>query len=706
MADAGLIVRLISVVVFTALAVSSIARYRTRRDRPSRWFGITFAELALVAIATVFLPDNSQSGPAQWAVKLFLVGFTLFPYLLYRFTAAFDGAPLRSELAAGAMTGVVVASVLAVPHIPGSEDELPAAYLALGVAVLVQWTTLTLLSAVRLWRAGTGRPTVTRRRLRMLAMGAGGMSALMVASVVTPDPASGNVLAIQSLGLLCGLAFHAGFTPPRMVRQAWRRPEEEAAREAESALMTATSEDEVARAVLPHLAAITGGESAGLYAADGRLIGAYGPTPPLRGAGLPEQGGTLQDDLITLEFPFGWLVVSAGPYTPFFGQEELALARALGSMASLALQRSEGFRRERDMRRQLAEAQELARIGSWEWDVAGDEVQWSDELYRLYGYEPGSAEATRERIADAIHPEDRDRVEEVVRRASESLRPFSLEHRIILPGGEVRYLHARGKVLQAGPDARRRLVGTAQDVTDRRESEERLRASETMFRSMLASAPDAVVGVDSDGRIVLANEQTERLFGYGADELLGRPVEVLLSDALRAAHVGHRNGYLQSPTTRPMGAGLELTGRRKDGTEVPVDISLSHMELEGGPLITAFIRDISGRREAEENVRRLRQAAARQRQALELNDDVVQGLTVALYAFELNQPGVARRAVAETLSSARTIVSDLLGAEDSRAPFGPGDLVRRSPVRLGPPLGRPRGAGPAAPAGSPEGAPR
>jgi PAS domain S-box-containing protein len=227
-----------------------------------------------------------------------------------------------------------------------------------------------------------------------------------------------------------------------------------------------------------------------------------------------------------------------------------------------------------------------------------------------------------------------------------------------------------------------------------------------MFRSMLASAPDAVVGVESDGRIVLVNEQTERLFGYRADELLGKPVEILLTAALRESHVGHRNGYLSGPTTRPMGAGLELTGRRKDGTEVPVDISLSHMELDGGPLITAFIRDISGRREAEENVRRLQHAAARQRQALELNDDIVQGLTVALYAFDLDQAGVARRAVAETLSSARTIVSDLLGEEDSRAPLGPGDLVRRSPVRLGPPPGNHAAAGPAAAAGLPEGAPR
>jgi PAS domain S-box-containing protein len=701
--DVALMVRVASVVLFLALAINALVRYRRRRDRPTRWFGITFAELSLVGVAGILLPEIPKTGLEQWLVKLASVGFVLFPYLLCRFTAAFDRASRWSEWLTGAFTGAIVGAVLAIPHVPGPDDAIPAWYIVLAIAAMLQWTALTLVAAVRLWRAGKGRPTVTRRRLRVLALGSGGMSAILIASAANPSRASGAALAIQCLGLLCALAFHIGFAPPRVVRHAWRRPEEEAARAAESALMSATTEAEVAEAVLPHLAAITGAESAGLYAAGGRMIGSHGMPPALPGSDA-RQGSEagLHANLIRLEFPFGWLVVSAGPYTPFFGQEELSVARALGSLASLALGRCDGFRRERDMRQQLAEAQELAHIGSWEWDVAGGTLQWSDELYRLYGREPGGRKATEQGIAQAIHPDDREHVTLLIRQACEDLQPFSFEHRIVLPTGEIRYQHARGKVVQIGPGGALRMVGTSQDVTERREAEERLRASETMFRSMLASAPDAVIGVASDGRIVLVNEQTERLFGYPSDELLGQPVEVLLSAGLRQAHVSHRNGYMNGPTTRPMGAGLELTGRRRDGSEVPVDISLSHMEANGDQLVTAFIRDISGRREAEENVRRLRQAASRQRQALELNDDIVQGLTVALYALELGQAGVARRAVGETLSSARNIVSDLLGEEDSQAPLGPGDLVRKAPVRLGP-LMDPRSRTAAAP---PERAPR
>ena len=138
------------------------------------------------------------------------------------------------------------------------------------------------------------------------------------------------------------------------------------------------------------------------------------------------------------------------------------------------------------------------------------------------------------------------------------------------------------------------------DVTSRKEAEERLRRSEERFRVLLDSAPDAAVIADASGAMVLVNGQTERLFGYRRDELVGQPVEILLPERLRGVHVGHRDRYLADPRTRPMGAGLELAGRRKDGTEFPVDISLSAIDTPDGHLAMAFIRDVTARKEAEE----------------------------------------------------------------------------------------------------------
>ena len=175
--------------------------------------------------------------------------------------------------------------------------------------------------------------------------------------------------------------------------------------------------------------------------------------------------------------------------------------------------------------------------------------------------------------------------------------------------------------------ARRSAEAAVQDLAEQ-EIRARSREREHMrFRELLEAAPDAIIEVDREGRIVLLNKATEQLFGYQREELLGQPVEVLIPENVRAGHSKHRNEYWKRPTTRPMGTGLKLEGQRKNGSRFPVEISLSPVQFEEGFRVSAIIRDVSERRRAEEQLRTIQETyteelAAKNRELQARNEEV------------------------------------------------------------------------------------
>jgi PAS domain S-box-containing protein len=236
----------------------------------------------------------------------------------------------------------------------------------------------------------------------------------------------------------------------------------------------------------------------------------------------------------------------------------------------------------------------------------GTVLFWSTGAERIFGYPRRTALGRS--LDDLIvpterRPEARAALAEVVRSGSALLESVRLRE----DGSRVDVDIAMRAVRAA--DGTLRFVAVDHTDVSALARLRAARAAETRFRGLLEAAPDAMVIVGDRGRIVLVNGQTESLFGYTRDELFGQPVEILVPERFRGDHPDHRKGYFHDAVPRPMGGGLDLFGRRKNGSEFPAEISLSPMDSEDGRVVIAAIRDSSERKKADEKFRALLESA-------------------------------------------------------------------------------------------------
>jgi PAS domain S-box-containing protein len=227
----------------------------------------------------------------------------------------------------------------------------------------------------------------------------------------------------------------------------------------------------------------------------------------------------------------------------------------------------------------LNRSQEMAGLGSWEWDIEADVVTWSDELHRLYGTSPSEFEASYEAFLDRVHPDDRERVERAVKASFTSGEPFEFDHRVVRPDGGTLTLHAYGEVTRDEDGKPMAMAGTGQDVTLHRAAEDANRR----LAAIVDQTEDAIVAKDPQGIITGWNHGAERLYRYSAEEAIGNSISMLFSPDRADEEWSILSRIVEGQTLDR----YETVRRRKDGGEVEVWLTITPIRDADGTIVGA-----------------------------------------------------------------------------------------------------------------------
>ena len=251
-------------------------------------------------------------------------------------------------------------------------------------------------------------------------------------------------------------------------------------------------------------------------------------------------------------------------------------------------------------------------------DMTGTITDWNAGAARLYGYE--AAEMRGQPVSVLHAPEDVDRVTAEVFASIDRQGHWTGEIRMRRKDHSIGWIESFVIPLLDDTGVPIGALGVNRDISARKSAEQALRDSEARWRALLEVSPDAVLVSDKTGRIELVNAQAESLFGYGRDELLGGPVEVLLPERLRGRHQAHRTGFVSAPRPRPMEDREDLVGRHKDGREIPLKIGLSVLEQADGMWMVVILHDLTAQRAILERMRLLGAALAAAANGIAISD--------------------------------------------------------------------------------------
>ncbi len=320
----------------------------------------------------------------------------------------------------------------------------------------------------------------------------------------------------------------------------------------------------------------------------------------------------------------------------------------------------------------LTEAQRLANLGSWSWDIRDNKVTWSDELMDIYGVTRQTAPSKVEDFVGFLHPDDRDRVQKNISKALESGRAdFSHEERIVRPDGGVRHLQSVGEVVRDESGAPIRMLGVCLDVTARREAEVALRDSEQNYQFLLRGVRDyAIYMLDGNGRVSSWDEGAARIKGYSAGEIIGRHFEIFLAEEERAVGLGEK--AIAAATEQGQFEGQAWLVR-KDGSRFFASVVMDAIRDEQGQLIgfAQLVRDITVQHEARLALEQTREQLA-QSQKMEALGQLTGGI-----AHDFNNLLMIVSGYAQILQRRLKEQKDTHAVEAIRAAAGRGERLTR-----------------------------
>ena len=279
-------------------------------------------------------------------------------------------------------------------------------------------------------------------------------------------------------------------------------------------------------------------------------------------------------------------------------QSEEALKKAHESLEEKVKERTaqleKAYSSLKESEERLSEAQKMAHIGNWDWDIATDEKYWSDEVYRIFGLKPQEFKVTYDTFLSYVHPDDRDYVDNASKEALKR-KPYRIDFRIISAGGKERIVHEEGKVVFYEKNIPVRMKGTIQDITEHKKAEEKLRESEEKYRNIVEIANEGIAVLDSEGKLTYINRKFSEMLGYSEKEICGKYAGDIVEDVNLFKRMFNKRQFGISES-------YEIKLIRKDGSTLWVLINAKSLFDDKGKFkgSLSMLTDITERKETEE----------------------------------------------------------------------------------------------------------